>query len=453
MMAQMTDQYKDNARSEAVVKCEDHMPVGAAGEVAARAGLATVALGIVGSEILKIAAEIRQVQERSPVCNLTVGDFAPAQFPIPAPLQRAIERAYERRETNYPPSDGVLPVRQAVADYYRRELGLDYPVAGIIITGGARPAIYATYRAVVERGDKVIYPTPSWNNNHYCQLSEAVGVVLPTRAEEHFMPTAAALAPLLPGARLLALNTPLNPTGTVLARDELEKICKLIVEENRRRAQAQERPLYLMYDQVYWKLTFGGARHYTPMDLVPEMAAYTIFVDGVSKSLSATGIRVGWLAAPPYVAARMRDILGHVGAWAPRPEQIAVGEVLKDGAALAGYYEEMKGQVKVRLDRLYEGFEAMRRAGLSVKAIEPEGAIYLSVQVALHGRKLPDGKTIETNEQIRRYLLAAAGVGVVPFQAFGMKEETGWMRLSVGAVSLSEIDAMLPRLQHALATL
>ncbi len=441
-----------------VLSCIDHLPSGAAAEEdEARAGLAQVALSLVGSEILKIAAEIRQMQQRGvQICNLTVGDFAPSQFPIPRALQAAITRAYERRETNYPPSDGVLSTREAVVTFYRRELGLDYPLSGIIITGGARPAIYGTYRALVERGDRVIYPLPSWNNNHYVHLSEAVGVPLQTRAEDRFMPTAAAIEPLLPGARLLCLNSPLNPTGTMLAADELRGICELIVSENRRRRKSGERLLYLMYDQVYFMLTFGGARHVTPLELVPEMAAYTLFVDGISKSLSATGLRVGWIAAPPYIAARMRDLLGHIGAWAPRPEQIAAGEVLVDAATLSEYHQEMSGKVQARLNLLYQGFQRMGQEGLGVEAISPQGAIYLSVRLPLHGRRLPaehGGGVIATNEQIRRYLLDAAGLGVVPFQAFGMRDETGWMRLSVGAVSTDDIQAMLPRLATALRAL
>ncbi len=436
------------------LKCADYMPLGPAGEQAARAGLSQVALGLVGSEILKIAASVRALQLKGhKVCNLTVGDFLPSQFPIPELLQAAITRAYERRETNYPPSDGMPALREAVCEYYRQTLGLDYPIESVVICGGARPAIYGTDRALIERGDRVIYPTPSWNNNHYIHLCEGVPVECPTRPEDGFMPTAQTLVPLFPGARLLCLNSPLNPTGTVLAADELGRICDAILAENRRRAQTGERPLYLMYDQVYYSLTFGAVRHHTPPELRPEMTAYTIFVDAISKSLCSTGLRVGWAMAPPYITARMRDVLGHVGAWAPRAEQLAAAEMLADTAAMAAFHHVMKAQVKLRLDLLYEGFTQLQGLGLPVRAVPPQGAIYLSVQFALHGQKLPSGQTITTNEQIRGYLLDAAGMAVVPFQAFGMKEESGWFRLSVGAVSPAEVTELLPRLRQALTAL
>jgi aspartate aminotransferase len=436
--------------------CSAYMPIGAAGESAAQHGLSQMALGLSGSEILKIAASVRALQAQGQtVCNLTVGDFLPREFPIPELLQAAIGRAYERRETNYPPSDGMPQTREAVVDFYQRTLGLRYPIESVVICAGARPAIYATYRALVEPGDRVIYPTPSWNNNHYIHLVGGVPVECPTRAEDGFMPTAEALAPLLPGARLLCLNSPQNPAGTVIGEAELLRICQLIVDENQRRAATGERTLYLMFDQVYFMLTFGSWRHLTPPGLLPAMAAYTIFVDAISKSLCATGLRVGWAVAPPYVTARMRDILGHVGAWAPRPEQLAAAEVLRDLPGMHAFHQQMTAKVQQRLDILYDSFTDMQRRGLPVRAIPPQGAIYLSVQFALHGLSLPSGdrRPLTTNEQIRCYLLESAGLAVVPFRAFGMLAETGWMRLSVGAVSPDEIRQMLPRLSAALTGL
>ena len=431
--------------------CRDHMPLGAAGEEAAQRGLSPLALQLVGSEILKIAASVRAIQAQGhSVCNLTVGDFLPQQFPIPRALQDAIVRAYERRETNYPPSDGMHAMREAVTDLYRRTLGLDYPIESVAVFGGARPAIYGTYRAIVSPGERVIYSTPSWNNNHYVRLADAVAIECDTSADEGFMPTARSLKPLLPGARLLCLNSPLNPTGTVIDQDELRRICELVLDENLRRKRSGERTLYLMYDQVYYALTFGKVRHYTPPELCPEMAAYTVFVDAISKSLCATGLRVGWAVAPPYIMGRMRDILGHVGAWAPRPEQVATAEILRDPSALSTFQTQMNHEVEQRLSLLHDGISQLQSTGLPVRAIPPQGAIYLSVQFDLQGRRLPDGTVVTTNEQIRSYLLQAAGMAVVPFQAFGMRAETGWMRLSVGAVSVADVSALLPRLREAL---
>jgi aspartate aminotransferase len=411
----------------------------------------TLAGSLVGSEILKIAADVRALAaDGRDICNLTVGDFSPSEFRIPERVERGIVEALQRGETNYPPSDGIPALREAVRSLYTRELGFTPDVKSVIVTGGSRPGIYATYRALVDAGDRVVYPTPSWNNNHYVHLVSAVGVPVACDVSSRFMPTRASLERVVRGARLLALCSPQNPTGTAFTADELRDICELVVDENARRSDG-ERPLYLMYDQVYWTLTFGETRHVHPIGVCPEVAPYTIYVDGISKALAATGVRVGWVVAPPDLAGPMSNLLGHVGAWAPKAEQGAVAAFVGDASAMRAYRETMVAGVRERLDLLFEGIELMRAAGLPVQAIAPEGAIYLSARFALAGRSAPDGTRLDSDEAVRAYLLRAAGVAIVPFQAFGVTADSGWFRLSVGAVSPQQITRMLPRLREAIA--
>src|SRR3954462_6734156 len=411
-----------------------------------RRGLSTMARGLIGSEILRIASEIRTaITAGKKIANFTVGDFSSREFPIPDRLRDGTLRALAAGETNYPPADGVLRLREAVREFWRDRLQLEIPLESVVIAGGSRPVIYAAYRALVEPGDTVVYPVPSWNNNHYCHLVGAKGVALETSPEHGFLPTAASLRPHLSSARLIALNTPLNPAGTVLSPEEVRRISEVVVDENRRRNRTGQKPLYVLYDQVYWMLTFGSARHDTPVHAVPEMAPYTVFVDGISKSFAATGVRVGWGIGPRAVIAAMKDILGHVGAWAPRAEQVATAELLRDAPAVDAYLREHKGRLQARLDLLHAGFTRMAKAGLPVRDIPPQGAIYLSVQFDLIGRR-----GLRTNDQVRKYLLDEAGFAVVPFQAFGLQGENGWFRLSVGAVSLHDIEESLPRVEAAL---
>jgi aspartate aminotransferase len=415
--------------------------------------VSTMASGLVGSEILKIAADIRAiVSGGAQVCNLTVGDFSPAQFRIPPMLESEIVKALQAGETNYPPSEGVAPLRQAVSDFYREWLGLEYGVESILVTAGSRPGIFSVYSTVVDPGDVVIYPVPSWNNNHYVHLSGARGIAVVCPAEDAFLPTRALLEPHVRGARLLALNSPLNPSGTAFTAQALGEICDLVLEENARRGP-DEGPLYVMYDQVYWMLTFAGTEHVNPVSLRPEMREYTIFVDGISKAFAATGVRVGWTVGPADVTRRMASVLGHVGAWAPRAEQIATARVLAATDVIHKYHEEMKEQVQVRLQALYDGMQALAEADYPVEAIPPMGAIYLSARFVLHGWRTPDGRELRTNNDIREYLLDAAGLALVPFQAFGMMEDTGWFRMSVGAVSMDEIRTTFARLAPALEAL
>jgi aspartate aminotransferase len=431
-----------------------HVSATGTAEPAGGARISGMVASLTGSEILRIAAEIRSlVAAGQTVCDLTVGDFSPQQFPIPEALKDGIVTALEHGETNYPPANGLAGLREAVSAFYARELGLQYPASSVVITGGSRPAIYAAYRTLVDPGDRVVYPVPSWNNNHYVHLTGATGVPLVCGPAERFLPRPEEVKPLLAGARLLALNSPLNPAGTAFTADALARLCDLVLAENELRLARGERPLYVLYDQVYWTLCFGDTRHVTPPGLRPEMAPYTVFVDGISKAFAATGVRVGWTVGPADVVARMSAVLGHMGAWAPRAEQVATAAFLLDPAAMRAFQARFIQGVQARLDRLHRGLAALRADGFAIDSTPPMGAIYLAARIHPFGRRTPAGRELRSNEDVRQYLLEKAGLGVVPFQAFGSVAEDGWFRLSVGAVSEAEIEAVLPRLREALSVL
>ncbi len=410
--------------------------------------------GLKGSQILQIATEIRDLRSRGEtVCDLTVGDFSPQHFPIPEKLRDGIASAIMRGETNYPPAAGILELRQAVRRFYLRDLGLDYPVESIMITCGARPVIYGTYRAVCDPKDRVLYPVPSWNNHYYVHMVEATGVPIPTSAASRFLPTPEQIIEHLAGARLISLNSPLNPTGTAIEPEALRGICEAVLNENRRRETRGERPVYLLYDHIYWMLSVGETPHVTPSELFEEMARYTIYVDGISKGFAATGVRVGWAVGPVDIVARMRAVLSHAGAWAPRAEQCATTEWLDDVEGIAAYQSEFKKAISARLNKVYEGLMAMKGRGCPVDAIPPMGAIYLTVRIAPFGRRTEGGAVLDDSEAVRSYLLEEARIGIVPFAAFGVSGDDGWFRFSVGATSLEEIEDALPRLEKALLAL
>src|SRR5204863_3300024 len=167
------------------------------------------------------------------------------------------------------------------------------------------------------------------------------------------LPTASMLRNKLRDARLLVLNSPVNPTGTVFTAKQLEEICDAVLEENERR-RGKDRPLFVLYDQVYWMLTFG-VKHVHPVALRPAMAAYTIYVDGISKSFAATGLRVGWGVGPSPIIKQIADLLTHVGAWAPRPEQVATASLLGNDAEIDAFHDHMLGEVRKRLTALHDG--------------------------------------------------------------------------------------------------
>ena len=393
--------------------------------------------GVKGSRILAIASDVRaMIAEGREVCNLTVGDFKPSEFPVPTKLVDEIYAAVEKGETNYPPSDGILELREAIAEMYDRDLGLDYGVGGVIVCSGARPVLYGTWRLFTKPGDKTVSFLPAWNVGYYAHLCETDHHFIPTSPQTNFFPTVEQVKEALPGTRLMVMNSPLNPTGTVIDKEVLRGIAQAIVDENNARGDAP--PCMLMWDAVYWQLTKDEYPFYSPVQLVPEVAPYVIHIDAISKGFAATGLRVGWTVMPDYLQPKMKALIGHMGAWAARPEQVATAALLRDTAAVAEYNKWIKKEVDARLDALYAGIMALKGQGLPVDAIEPQGAIYLSFRVNIEG---------ETNEAIRALLLNKAGMAVVPFQAFDLNEDSGWFRISVGAVGKDEIPPMLNRLE------
>lgn len=412
-----------------------------------------LAKGLFGSDILRIAGEIRARQAAgAAVTNFSIGDFAPSIHAIPDALSSAIQSELANGQTNYPPAEGLIELREAVCDLYRRELDLNYDPSCVQVGSGARPPIYAAFGVLVAPGDKVVYPVPSWNVNYYVYLTGGVGVPLVTSPDNGFMPTADELRPHLSTARLLVINSPQNPSGTVIAPDELRAISELIVAENHRREALGERPLFLLYDAVYWQLTFAGSTFATPMGLVPEMARYTVMVDAISKCWAATGLRVGWSVSPPWIRDRMKPLIGHMGAWAARAEQRATAALLRDPELLGDYMPTLRADMQRKLARLADGLRLLKAEGLPCDALDPQGALYLTARFALHGRTL-DGAVANSDEDVRKWLLAKAGVGIVPFASFGYPEGDGWVRFSVGAVDDAGVDAALARLGGALRSI
>jgi aspartate aminotransferase len=232
----------------------------------------------------------------------------------------------------------------------------------------------------------------------------------------------------------------------------LEEICDLVIAENKTRS-ADEKPLYIMYDQIYSLLTFGDQFHYDPVSLRPELKNYVIYIDGISKGLAATGVRVGWAFGPEHVIDKMKTIVGHVGAWAPKPEQVATAKYLTQQSELNAYLTSFKAKIQKSLDALYQGIIQMKADGFAVDAIDPMGAIYLTVQVDYIGKTTPEGEVLKNSTDVNFYLIKDAKMGIVPFSAFGTNNSVNWFRASVGACSLEDIQEMIPRMRLALGKL
>ena len=414
--------------------------------------LSQLATNLIGSEIIKIGNEVNDLKAKgAEIANLTIGDLNSNIYPIPQLLKEGIQKAYHNNLTNYPPANGMLNLRKSISEDLKNRWELEYSPNDILVAGGSRPLIYATFKTIVDEGDKVVYPIPSWNNNHYAYLTNADKIEVETSQSNNFLPTAEDLKPHLPGAVLLALCSPLNPTGTMFTKDQLSEICELVLEENKKRGD-DEKPLYLMYDQIYAMLTFGE-EHFNPVSLYPEMKKYTIFIDGSSKCFAATGVRVGWGFGPSEIIDKMKALLTHVGAWAPKPEQEAVGEFLQTSSEVNEFVDDFKGKIANSLKVLHEGIQDMKAKGFSVDSIKPMGALYLTIELDYIGKTKPDGEKIVDSTDLVFYLINEAGVALVPFSAFGNSRNMPWFRASVGGLGIDEVKMLFTRLEAALSKL
>jgi aspartate aminotransferase len=405
-----------------------------------------MAAGMERSRILSIAAEVRQMMaEGSAVAPFTVGDFSPEQFEVPDQLIANMLDAVSSRQTNYPPAAGLPELRESLANWMSSRYGVDVGAEGIIVGSGARPVLYASFRLFIEPGDGLAHGVPAWNNHYYVHLTGAVDIPIIGTEERRFLPTAAGVAERIEEIRVLILNSPLNPTGTCFTADELAAICDVILAENKKRLISGRKPVMLVYDQVYSTMTAEGVEHVHPLNVRPEMFDYTITLDAISKSLTGTGLRLGWMAIPPSLAPPVIALIGHMGSWPARPIQQAVAALYAEPDRLDSFFADLDERISLRMGLLKERLSAIRGQGVAIDFVEPEGGIYLSTRFDLFERL-----GVETNEEIRLWLLEAAGVAVVPFQAFGLEEETGWFRISIGAVSLDDISAAMDRLESAL---
>src|SRR5882757_415368 len=415
--------------------------------------LSHLAETLIGSEIVKLGGDIREkIRQGEKIYNFTVGDFDPAIFPIPKALEEGIIDAYRSHFTNYPAAEGNLDLRESIAAFLKEREGLSYSTDEILVASGGRPLIYALFRTLIDKGDKVIYAVPSWNNNHYTHLNWGEHVVIETRAENNFMPTADAIRPHAGDATLICLCSPQNPTGTTISHKDLSAICELVLEENARRG-AGEKKLFLLYDQMYWQLTYGEIRHYDPVSLNPAMREYTIYIDAISKVFAATGVRVGWSFGPAEMISKIKASLTHIGAWAPMAEQKATAAFLPEKGKIDEYLRSFRAAVSDRLQRIHAGFLQLKKEGFNVDVLAPEAAIYLTIRIDLTGQRTEEGKLLTGQPDVTSYLLDEAKLAVVPFSAFGASKNSPWYRLSVGTCHVEEIGEMMSKLREAMKKL
>ena len=328
-------------------------------------------------------------------------------FDTPQNIKDAAIDAIRRGETKYPPVAGIAPLREAIAQKFKRENGLDYRPSQTIVATGGKQILYNAFVATLNPGDEVIVPAPYWvSYPEMVALNGGTPVIVDTRIEHGFKLRAEDLeAAITPRTKWVLLNSPSNPSGAAYSREEIKALTDVLLRHEH---------VWVLTDDMYEHLVFGGFEFTTPAQVEPALHDRTLTMNGVSKAYCMTGWRIGYAAGPDRLIRAMEMVQGQQTSGACSIAQWAALE------ALAGPQDFLPG-FREAFERRRDLVVSMLNQARGLSCPTPEGAFYVypSCQGAL-GRKAPSGKTIETDEDFVSELLEAEGVAVVHGSAFGL---------------------------------
>jgi aspartate aminotransferase len=356
------------------------------------------------------------------VCGFGAGE---PDFDTPEHIKRAAIEALEAGFTKYTPSAGIPELRQAIADKLAADNGLTYRAGQVVVSNGAKHACYNAILATCQPGDEVIIPGPYWvSYPDMVRLVGAESVIVPTSERNGWkMRPEDFENAMTPRTKMLIMNSPGNPTGSVYTREELEAIINVAAEED----------IYVLSDEIYEKLVYDDAKHVSIASLSKEAYDLTITINGFSKSYAMTGWRLGYLAAPDAVARAVDSIQSHTSSNPSSFSQYGALAALKgDQQPLADMREEFDMRRNYMFDRLSKIS--------NITAVKPKGAFYILVNISQLGL---------TSQNFADRLLSKANVAVVPGAAFG---DDRTVRFSY-ATSLDVIKKGLDRFQDFCRTL
>ena len=369
-----------------------------------------------------------------PVISLTTGE---PDFDTPAHIREAAVRAMHAGQTRYTAVDGTPELKRAVRAKFARENGLDYAPEEVIVSTGAKQAIFNAVLALVGPGDEVIVPAPAWVS--YVDMVKLAGgqpVILPTRPEDGFRPRPADLARLLtPRTRMLLLNSPSNPTGAVLGAADLRALADVLDHAPQ---------VVAISDDIYEHLIHDGRAFATLAAAAPELRDRVLTVNGVSKAFAMTGWRIGYAGGPAWLIAAMKALQSQSTTNACSVAQAAAVAALDGGLDTVA---AMRAAFEARRDRLHARLSQV--PGLSVA--RPDGAFYLFAECGgWIGARTAGGRRLEDEAAVVDALLEEADLGVVGGAAFGLSP---WLRLTfaAGNTVLDEAAARIARFADGLS--
>lgn len=364
------------------------------------------------------------------VVSFAVGE---PDFETPDHIRKAGIEAIEQGYTKYSVTPGYPELREAICYLLKRSYGLEYEPANVIVSVGGKHSIVNAMMVLLNPGDEVLIPIPAWFSYHEpVKLLDGVPVFVPTRKEEKFRLKAEAVARrITPKTKLLLLNTPNNPTGSMVEEEELAKIAALAVRHN----------FYIISDEIYCEIVFDSRKHVSIAGLDPRVKERTITVNGFSKAYAMTGWRVGYAAGPKEIIAAMGVVQGHFTSGTNSMAQ---------RAALAAVYgpQEFIGEMVREYDRRRRYIIERLNSIPGISCFPPDGTFYAFPDVSWFFGKTLRGKKIQNSLDFGNYLLDHEGVAAVPGSAF---EGEGHLRLSF-ACSMETIKKGCDRIERAVTT-
>lgn len=377
--------------------------------------------------MIKLAAELKA--QGKDVIALSAGE---PDFDTPDHIKAAAKVAMDQGKTKYTPVEGTAELRQAICDKFKRENGLIYKPSQVMASSGGKQVIFNALMATVGQGDEVIIPAPYWvSYPDIVNLAEGTPVYVNTAAERGFKMTAQELAAAItPRTKWLILNSPSNPTGAAYTESELRALADVLVKYPR---------VHVLADDIYEHLVYDGFKFNTIAQVEPALHNRTLTLNGVSKAYSMTGWRVGYAGGPEHLIKRMGEIQGHSTS---NPSSISQAAAV---AALNGT-QDFLGQWRQSFKQRRDLVVDMLNKTDGITCAVPQGAFYVYPSCAgMIGRSTPDGKKLQNDEDVAKYLVAQEGVAVVFGAAFGLSP---YFRISY-ATSEKALQDACTRIQRA----
>jgi aspartate aminotransferase len=355
-------------------------------------------------------------------------------FDTPSNIRDAAKSAIDQGKTRYTAVSGIPELRKAIARHNEHERGVPTAAENVVVSVGAKSALFNFALAALEPGDEVVIPAPYWvSYPEQVRIAGATPIHVPSTLEAEWKITAEQLREAMSSrTKAVVLCTPSNPTGAAYTAEQLAEFAEVL----------RKFDCWIVCDEIYSKLVYDGFQQRSILQVAPDLKDRVVVIDGVSKTYAMTGWRIGWSIAPVTLSKAMDTIQGQGTSSATTPAQYAALEAISSPAA---ELEHMRAIFSERRNKLVEGLRALP----GVRCAMPEGAFYAFCDVSAWLGKHTGERVLETDDDIARWLLDAARVAVVPGGAFGAP---GHLRLSY-AVSLGQIEDALKRIATAVGSL